>query len=67
MTTKASSYEAEIRANDRGGYEIAQPGEPLGVGNYATPQDAYAVACNSFERERIKPYTPPRKPRASKP
>lgn len=49
-----AEYDAEVRPNAIGGWEIAQPGEPLGVGNYPTSADAYSVACYNFEPARIR-------------
>lgn len=50
------AYEVEIRKNDRGGFEIAMIGEPTGIGNYPTAHDAYATACYSWDREKVKHY-----------
>ncbi len=62
----AHKYQAEIRPNERGGYEIGDPGTPIGtgLGNYATPADALAVACYSFERAQVRAW---REPTATKP
>lgn len=57
----AHKYQAEIRPNERGGYEIADPGTPVGtgLGNYATAADALAVACYSFERSQVRAWREP--------
>jgi hypothetical protein len=57
MKTK---YDAVIQKNERGGFEIALPGElpGHGVGNYGTPGDAYAVAKYNFEN--VKAYVEPK-------
>jgi hypothetical protein len=56
MKTK---YDVVIQKNERGGFEIALPGQGpgYGVGNYPTPQDAYAVAKYNFEN--VKEYKEP--------
>jgi hypothetical protein len=56
MSHSSDNIEAIIRENGRGGWEIAEPAMPVGsgLGNYPTSGDAYAVACYSFEPERIR-------------
>ena len=57
----AHKYQAEIRPNDRGGFEIGDPGTPAGtgLGNYATAADAMAVACYSFDRADVRAWREP--------
>lgn len=62
---KKTKIEAEIRPNDRGGWEIGLPGEPLGIGNYPTWQDAYAITRYNYDESQIRvvhqrpTFTPP--------
>src|SRR5690606_8148210 len=62
-----AEYDAEVRPNAIGGWEIGQPGEPLGVGNYPTSADAYSVACYNFEPARIRILQPRQKETAPAP
>lgn len=57
----AHKYQAEIRPNPRGGFEIGDPGTPsgTGLGNYATAADALAVACYSFDRSQVRAWREP--------
>jgi hypothetical protein len=63
MKTK---YDAVIQKNERGGFEIALPGQGpgYGVGNYPTPHDAYAVAKYNFQN--VKDYVEPKSAKAPK-
>lgn len=68
---KTSNIEAEIRQNDRGGWEIAEPGSkpgsPFAVGNYDTWQHAFAAAACNFEKDRIRVIHPPAPAKAARP
>lgn len=65
----AHKYKAEIRPNNRGGYEIGDPGTPagMGVGNYATAADAMSVACYSFDRSEVRAWREPVTTHTAKP
>lgn len=57
---KAILYEAFVRPNGKGGWEVAEPSVPVGEGqgNYPTCGDAYGVACFNYEPSRIKECEP---------
>lgn len=58
---KEPIYEVEIRPSGRGGFEIAAFHAPsgMGMGNYASPEDAYSVACYNYEPCQVKKYEEP--------
>ncbi|HTJ77968.1 MAG TPA: hypothetical protein VL357_03155 [Rariglobus sp.] len=55
MATK-TQYDCQTRPNGRGGWEIAEIDAPagMGIGNYSTEADAFAMAAYNFDRKRIK-------------